>query len=262
MRVVLWGSPLNPLSAIAANYFFEEKKLDLIIIPKTGKYIGHNGWRQLLSNFAIGSWRLLHVIARMARIKHSHRYHSLIEFLLKHREIPVLTLKFPITDVEARLKEYLNPGLFEETIFISCIFPFRIPASLAGYSRMVNIHPGLLPENRGSNPYFWCLALGHENSGLTYHVLTDRFDEGAILMRRVFPVPGKSSEHALERMTARCLKESLPEFWEKFDMLWENRTPQGEGKYFREPTTLDRRNYRLNCTLTASSRVEGSDHFA
>lgn len=47
-----------------------------------------------------------------------------------------------------------------------------------------NIHPSLLPKYRGHNPYFHVLANGEAETGVTVHRLTDRIDEGEILLQK------------------------------------------------------------------------------
>ena len=47
-----------------------------------------------------------------------------------------------------------------------------------------NVHPSLLPRYRGFNPYFWVIANGETESGVTVHRLTDQFDAGPILLQR------------------------------------------------------------------------------
>lgn len=47
-----------------------------------------------------------------------------------------------------------------------------------------NIHPSILPRYRGHNPYFWVIANGETETGVTVHRLTDEFDAGEILMQQ------------------------------------------------------------------------------
>ncbi len=45
----------------------------------------------------------------------------------------------------------------------------------------INTHPALLPKYRGPNPYFYTILNGEEKSGVTFHLMSDKFDEGDIL---------------------------------------------------------------------------------
>ena len=44
-----------------------------------------------------------------------------------------------------------------------------------------NLHPGLLPQDRGAHVLNWVLVNGEKETGLSLHVLTDKFDEGAVI---------------------------------------------------------------------------------
>ncbi len=44
-----------------------------------------------------------------------------------------------------------------------------------------NLHPGLLPQYRGAHVLNWVLVNGEKESGLSLHVLTDKFDEGPVV---------------------------------------------------------------------------------
>jgi len=55
----------------------------------------------------------------------------------------------------------------------------------------LNIHPALLPHNRGLFPYFWVLANGDRETGVTLHWVDEHFDTGEILLQAVVQVePG------------------------------------------------------------------------
>jgi methionyl-tRNA formyltransferase len=47
----------------------------------------------------------------------------------------------------------------------------------------LNIHPALLPRNRGLFPYFWAIANGDEETGVTLHWVDEKFDTGDILLQ-------------------------------------------------------------------------------
>jgi len=44
-----------------------------------------------------------------------------------------------------------------------------------------NLHPGLLPKYRGAHVLNWVLVNGEKETGLSLHLLTDKFDEGAVI---------------------------------------------------------------------------------
>lgn len=48
----------------------------------------------------------------------------------------------------------------------------------------VNVHPSLLPEYRGPNPYLQTILQGEKKSGVTFHLMDENFDSGAILAQK------------------------------------------------------------------------------
>ena len=54
----------------------------------------------------------------------------------------------------------------------------------------INAHPSLLPKYRGPNPYFWVIRNEETSSGVSFHLIDEGFDTGAILAQeevKIFP---------------------------------------------------------------------------
>jgi methionyl-tRNA formyltransferase len=102
---------------------------------------------------------------------------------------------------------------------------------------VVNIHPGLLPEFRGIQPYLWELAERHGRAGATLHLIEDEtIDTGRVLARSEYATwPGMSVQlnyylaaQAAARLLPRCL-EALEK-----DRIVPAAQPDG-GSYYRWP---------------------------
>jgi methionyl-tRNA formyltransferase len=87
-------------------------------------------------------------------------------------------------------------------ICVAC-FSRRIPRVLLEIPTRgcLNVHPSLLPANRGPVPLFWILREGRDVAGVTIHEIEETMDSGAILAQEVVPVPDGGSYEQLE---ARC----------------------------------------------------------
>lgn len=81
-------------------------------------------------------------------------------------------------------------GYQADLICVAC-FSRLIPRAILDIPRLgcLNVHPSLLPANRGPEPLFWTLRLGHERGGVTIHLMDEGLDSGAIVVQEAFDLP-------------------------------------------------------------------------
>jgi methionyl-tRNA formyltransferase len=79
---------------------------------------------------------------------------------------------------------------YRPDITFSASWPEKIDKVLREEPRLaaVNIHTGLLPEGRGSNPLNWALIWGKDKTGITIHHMTETYDAGDIIMQEEVPI--------------------------------------------------------------------------
>lgn len=64
----------------------------------------------------------------------------------------------------------------------------------------VNVHPSYLPEYRGPNPYLQTILHRETKSGLTFHLMDEKFDNGSILaQKRINIMPNETSKELKAR---------------------------------------------------------------
>lgn len=64
----------------------------------------------------------------------------------------------------------------------------------------VNVHPSMLPKYRGPNPYLQTILHRETKSGITFHLVNEKFDEGAILAQKSIPIlPNDTGKELKER---------------------------------------------------------------
>lgn len=129
-----------------------------------------------------------------------------------------------------------------DIICIACFF-LRIPRSILKLPRLgcLNVHPSLLPANRGPVPLFWTFREGEETTGVTIHFLDEGIDTGDILAQEPLHIPDGISYVQLESQCAQLGGTLLAR------SIWElnegkaTRTPQEETKssYHSFPTSQD-----------------------
>lgn len=70
----------------------------------------------------------------------------------------------------------------------------------------INAHPSLLPKYRGPNPYFWTIRNQEQVSGVSFHLMNEEYDTGAILAQEEVKIyPSDTGKTLKERtvLTAR-----------------------------------------------------------
>jgi folate-dependent phosphoribosylglycinamide formyltransferase PurN len=90
---------------------------------------------------------------------------------------------------------------------------FRLPL-LRTFAQAVNYHAGLLPHYRGVMATSFSILAGESESGFTFHRMTERVDDGPILVQGAVPVDGASSDDVARRKLAAAIA-ALPEVLEK-----------------------------------------------
>ena len=98
----------------------------------------------------------------------------------------------------------------------------------------INCHPSLLPKYRGPNPYARAIMNCESESGVTFHLMDEKFDAGPILMQKSVKITDVDTGETLKNkccLTARVMLSELLE-----NMKWEIIIPinqnEKEASYF------------------------------
>ncbi len=119
----------------------------------------------------------------------------------------------PVLEV-ARLRDPLTLAAlaaFEpDAICVAC-FSRRLPEAVLRLPRLgcLNVHPSLLPDNRGPDPLFWTFQRGDAVTGATVHLMDAGLDSGPIVAQRQLTIPDGITEAALEQRCASLGGELL-----------------------------------------------------
>lgn len=110
----------------------------------------------------------------------------------------------------------------------------------------VNVHGGLLPRNRGLFPYFWSLANGDTEGGVTVHWVDARFDTGDVVLQRAYPIMPADTIATLAWIGAEVGADLLLHALARIGDGVTTGTPQDErqASYGSWPTPVDVRRLR------------------
>jgi methionyl-tRNA formyltransferase len=105
-------------------------------------------------------------------------------------------------------------GFAPDAICVAC-FPRRLPLALLRLPPLgaLNVHPSLLPDNRGPDPLFWTFQRGDTETGVSIHLMDEGLDTGPLLAQERVAIAEGIGEARLERLLAerggRLLAESV-----------------------------------------------------
>lgn len=108
----------------------------------------------------------------------------------------------------------LTPGRFD--LVFSVLYDRIIGSSLIDTSgRILNFHPGRLPEYRGVRPVNWALRNGERVSGVTIHEIDSGIDSGPVVSEATFSIWPESDEvrdvwHRAMEVGRVLISETLP----------------------------------------------------
>ena len=105
----------------------------------------------------------------------------------------------------------------------------------------INAHPSLLPKYRGPNPYFWAIRNKETSTGITFHLMDDGFDTGAILAQeevKIYPADtGKSLKERVV-LTARGVACGLLQDLDE-DIIIPLQQREDRASYYSYPQELE-----------------------
>lgn len=81
----------------------------------------------------------------------------------------------------------------------------------------INIHPSLLPKYRGANPYSRAIMFGEKKTGITFHLINEKFDAGAILMQKEVDILNTDNAQTLKTRICKEVENLCPILIKKLD---------------------------------------------
>lgn len=171
-----------------------------------------------------------------------------LDVWLRHRiaahEVPGFACQVWSIGAYADERFYRRLAKLGADLVISVGFPRRLPAQLCnGIARLgaLNLHPALLPRDRGPCPIFWVFRRGDPECGVTLHQLGPELDTGDVLssakIETPFGVTGAQLSERLGALGAELVAQSLGRIMnEPWHLVPQ---PQDGGAWARKPIAED-----------------------
>lgn len=105
----------------------------------------------------------------------------------------------------------------------------------------INVHPSLLPKYRGPNPYFWTIRNMEQESGVTFHLMDEKYDNGAILAQEIVKIYPSDTGKSLKQRTVLTARGVCCELLKtlKEDLIIPLQQNKDKATYFSYPDNLE-----------------------
>ena len=175
--------------------------------------------------------------------------HSTLPVLQSSHESSIVQLawqrKIPLWEVH-RLADPSTISIlasYQPDVLCVACFSQRIPRAVLDIAHLgcLNVHPSLLPTNRGPEPLFWTFRHGCRQTGVTIHFMNEEMDSGAILAQEVIPVADGMSYVQLELDCARRGGKLLSQtVWDLYQgIAFSQNQDENSSSYYGFPSNED-----------------------
>lgn len=105
----------------------------------------------------------------------------------------------------------------------------------------INAHPSLLPKYRGPNPYFWVIKNQEQVSGITFHLMDEGFDTGAILAQEEIKIYPSDTGKTLKDRTVLTARGIVCELLKDLDedIIIPLKQNEEKASYYSHPCNLE-----------------------
>jgi len=164
-----------------------------------------------------------------------HPAYKATKMLAKSYNIPAIEVGKNLKD--PNLVEKIK--FYKPDVILIASYPKLIPPEIYTIPPLgtINCHPSLLPQYRGSNPYFHVIRNGEKETGITYHYVDNAYDTGDIIAQWKVPL---SPEETLGTLYFRLSYKASELYLEVIDKL------ERDGKLNAIPQPLGKRDLKYS----------------
>lgn len=159
------------------------------------------------------------------------------------------SMRVPIITYDKKLDEIDFIHAIRQTnadIAVVCSYNKKFPPELLKSVKggIVNVHPSLLPDYRGANPYSNVIINDEKETGITLHFMDENFDTGNMIAQKKVHIEKNETMGTLfNRMNYLCA-EFLSDFLKQYEENSQIETiPQPQGDFKKAPA-IDAKNMR------------------
>lgn len=137
------------------------------------------------------------------------QYHAELGAIAVARAVPFLVQ--PSRDSPRYTAFVSAVGVLAPDLILVHSYSMLVANEVLAIARMggVNVHGGLLPQYRGSNPNQWAILNDERESGVSVHYMNEQFDAGDLIAQRRVPISFTDTWVTLRSRLARATEDLL-----------------------------------------------------
>ncbi len=154
-----------------------------------------------------------------------------------------------VTEIDGKIEQADLSKLIEEGLELLVVgfYPHKVPtAHLPKYH--LNMHPSLLPIGRGPNPIPVSILRQETRSGMTFHKITDGYDEGDIILQQEFALQPNENHDSLSIKHMYSAVKLMTQFVSDIDCFWDAAKSQGEAGSYWTASEISQRDVHWDMT--------------
>lgn len=240
-RVVLVGHDNEGSRDIFSAVAERHRDLDMMLVIAQGLYYRRSTLSSMVKLVREASWmfcarRLLDLIGYRLR-------RDTLERRARALGVPIVFSHDVNDDETVRAMQDFAPDLL---VSLFTMHLYRRPSLEVPRVAAIGSHPSILPSYRGLEVFFWMMADGVRDAGVSVFRLTSKVDAGDVLLQRPFTIEDDDtvvSVYAkLTALTGRLVADAIQRFRDgsPFDAV----EPATEASYFPMPTRDAWRRFR------------------
>jgi methionyl-tRNA formyltransferase len=164
---------------------------------------------------------------------------------LKSNDIPIITLEYPINNINSVNKI----TLFKPDLLVSILGNqiFKEPILNLAPKGCINLHTALLPKYRGLMPTFWVLKNNEKKTGVSVFFVDEGIDSGPIIVQEEVEIGNRTQEELIlhtKKLGMEAIAKSIDLIQKEEVQLIVNHVSQRT--YFTFPTRRDVLEFKRN----------------
>ena len=168
-------------------------------IERTMKFLRRVGFVFFVTSVFTNIWKQIGMSFGRRFLRSKEREYLSMREMAETRGIPLLQTDSVNSERSVSFIRERKPDLLVSCFLLEMVKKEVLDIAPKGG---VNVHPALFQHHRGVFSSFWAMMKGWRKSGATVHYMTQKLDEGKVILQKRFFVHPSDTMHCINRKSA------------------------------------------------------------